>query len=85
VFGPYLIIIAMIWWTRRARRMRRQQLEKWEKEHEKADGEKPKEASKVPSLASAMGKDDESFVCSECGADVPADAAVCPKCGEKFD
>ncbi len=85
VFGPYLIIIGMIWWTRRARRMRKQQLEKWEKEHEKADGEKPKEASKVPSLASAMGKEDESFVCSECGADVPADATVCPKCGEKFD
>jgi ribosomal protein L40E len=85
VFGPYLIIIGMIWWTRRARRMRKEQLEKWEKEHEKADGEKPKDASKVPSLASAMGKDDESFVCSECGADVPSDATVCPKCGEKFD
>jgi ribosomal protein L40E len=28
---------------------------------------------------------EEGFVCSECGADVPADAKKCPKCGEKFD
>jgi ribosomal protein L40E len=85
VFGPYLIIIAMIWWTRRARRMRKEQLAKWEKEREKDDAQKPKEASKVPSLATAMGKDEDTFVCSECGADVPSDATVCPKCGEKFD
>ncbi len=25
------------------------------------------------------------FQCSECGAEVPADAVVCPKCGAKFD
>jgi ribosomal protein L40E len=85
VFGPYAIVLGMIWWTRRARRMRQKQLEKWEQEHAKADEEKPKEVSKVPSLATAMGKEDDSFVCSECGADVPADAQVCPKCGEKFE
>jgi ribosomal protein L40E len=28
---------------------------------------------------------EEGFVCSECGADVPAEAKACPKCGEKFD
>lgn len=28
---------------------------------------------------------DEKFVCSECGAEVPADADKCPGCGEKFD
>jgi ribosomal protein L40E len=27
----------------------------------------------------------EKFVCSECGADVPADAGRCPQCGESFD
>jgi len=85
VFGPYAILVAMIWWTRRARRMRVEQLEKWEKERAKEEAEKPKEASKVPSLDAAMGKVEEGFVCSECGADVPADAQVCPKCGEKFE
>jgi ribosomal protein L40E len=86
VFGPYAIILGMIWWTRRARRMRRQQMEKWEAERTKLDEAKPKDVSKVPSLSSAMGKGTEdTFVCSECGADVPADATVCPKCGEKFE
>ncbi|MEM0448546.1 MAG: hypothetical protein QW520_01825 [Methanomassiliicoccales archaeon] len=27
----------------------------------------------------------EKFVCSECGADVPAEAQECPQCGEKFE
>jgi ribosomal protein L40E len=85
VYTPFAIIAAMIWWTRRARRMRKEQLDKWEKEHEKEDAAKPKVTSKVPSMASAMGKEEDTFVCSECGADVPADAEVCPKCGEKFD
>jgi len=85
VFGPYAIILGMIWWTRRARRMREKQVEKWQKEQAKEDGAKPKSVSKVPSLDAAMGKVEEGFVCSECGADVPADATVCPKCGEKFD
>ena len=86
VFGPYAIICGMIWWTRRARRMREKQIEKWQAEHAKEEAEKPKtRTSKVPSLDATMGKVEEGFVCSECGADVPADATVCPKCGEKFD
>jgi len=84
-FGPYAMVSGMIWWTRRARRMREKQVEKWQAEHAKEDAEKPKSPSKVPSLDAAMGKVDEGFVCSECGSDVPADATVCPKCGEKFD
>ncbi|MCG7840286.1 MAG: hypothetical protein MIO87_00080 [Methanomassiliicoccales archaeon] len=28
---------------------------------------------------------DEKFVCSDCGADVPADSDKCPGCGAKFD
>ena len=90
-FPMYAIMVFMIWWTRRARRMRLQQVEKWEAEsrkkleEEKAKGQK--DETKVPSLAKAMGLEAESdtFVCSECGADVPGDATVCPKCGEKFD
>ena len=27
----------------------------------------------------------ETFECSECGAEVPANATRCPKCGAKFD
>lgn len=85
VFAPYAIILGMIWWTRRARRMREKQIEKWQAEQAELDKGKPKQVSKVPSLDAAMGKTEEGFVCSECGADVPADATVCPKCGEKFE
>jgi len=85
VFAPYAIMLGMIWWTRRARRMREKQIEKWQAEQAKEDAGKPKTVSKVQSLDAAMGKVEEGFVCSECGADVPADATVCPKCGEKFD
>ena len=85
VFAPYSIVLAMIWWTRRARRMREKQVEKWQAEQAKLDQGKPKQVSKVASRDAAMGKTEEGFVCSECGADVPADAVVCPRCGEKFE
>jgi hypothetical protein len=85
----YTLLVGMIWWTRRARRMREQQLEKWAQKQKEAEAASPKDEAKVPSLAKAMGleKDDseDTFVCSECGADVPADATKCPNCGEKFD
>ena len=82
----YALILLMIWWTRRARKMRVEAYEKAISEKEKETKDIPKEDTKVPSLAKAMGLEKgEDFVCSECGADVPAEAKVCPKCGEKFD
>lgn len=85
-FIIFALLVGMIWWTRRARRMREQQLEKWEAKRKEAEEKAPKDEAKVPSLAKAMGLEaDDTFVCSECGADVPSDASKCPKCGEKFD
>ena len=85
-FLIYFILVGMIWWTRRARRMREKQLEKWEAKRKEAEAQTPKDEAKVPSLSKAMGLEaDDTFVCSECGADVPSDAAKCPKCGEKFE
>ncbi|MGQ9587626.1 MAG: zinc ribbon domain-containing protein [Thermoplasmata archaeon] len=85
-FPIYGLILVMIWWTRKSRKMREEQIAKWEAEKEKKKVAEGKEEVKVPSLAKAMGMEkEETFVCSECGADVPADATVCPKCGEKFD
>jgi ribosomal protein L40E len=82
----YALLLLMIWWTRRARRMRIEAYDKAAAEREKETKDIPKEDTKVPSLAKAMGLEKgEDFVCSECGADVPAEAKVCPKCGEKFD
>ncbi len=88
-FPVYALILLMIWWTRRARRMREEQYKKWEEERSKEEAKVPTEKGKVESkvnLREAMGMETGGgFVCSECGADVPADATVCPKCGEKFE
>jgi len=90
-FPVYAIILLMIWWTRRARKSREEQLKKWEAERTKEEAKMPDEKgseAKVPSLRKAMGHDEDeggSFVCSECGADVPANATRCPNCGEKFE
>jgi len=82
----YALLLLMVWWTKRARKMRVTAYEKAVSEKEKETKDIPKEDTKVPSLAKAMGLEKgEDFVCSECGADVPAEAKVCPKCGEKFD
>lgn len=85
-FLIYALLVAMIWWTRRARRMRVKQLDTWQAKQKEAAAATPKDEAKVPSLSKAMGLEtDDSFVCSECGADVPSDATECPKCGEKFE
>lgn len=85
-FLIYTLLVGMIWWTRRARRMREKQMDKWEAKQKEAQAQAPKDDAKVPSLSRAMGLEaDDSFVCSECGTDVPADATECPKCGEKFE
>ena len=88
VYVAFLLIVGMIWWTRRARKMREQQVEKWKMEEAEKEATQPKSTQlKVPSrYRTGTGKaSGETFVCSECGADVPADATVCPSCGEKFD
>jgi len=86
VFPLYGLIVVMIWWTRRTRKMRKDQMEKWEEKRADEEAKKPKDDIKVNLQRKAMGLDDEgTFVCSECGADVPAAATKCPKCGEKFE
>jgi ribosomal protein L40E len=87
VYPLYALLLLMIWWTRRARKMRVEAYEKAVEERAREKDGIPQERAKVPSLAEAMGKETsgEGFVCSECGADVPADAKRCPKCGERFD
>jgi len=48
-----------------------------------AEAMKQREQAQKPA-APVEGKE-EKFVCSECGADVPANAGRCPQCGESFD
>ncbi len=86
-FPIFAILCGMVWWMRRARRMREDAVKKWEEKRKEVETKLPEDDSKVPSLQRAMGLEAESetFVCSDCGADVPSTAKTCPSCGEKFD
>jgi rubrerythrin len=77
----------MVWWMRRARRLREDSVKRFEEKRREVEAKVPKDDTKVPSLQRAMGLEPEpsTFVCSDCGADVPAEARKCPVCGEKFE
>jgi hypothetical protein len=86
-FPIFAILCGMVWWMRRARRMRADAAKRWEEKRKDVEAKVPKDDTKVPSLQRAMGLEPEpsTFVCSDCGADVPAEARKCPVCGEKFE
>jgi len=85
---PFFVLVGLIWWLRRMRRVREEQ---WAK----AQGKRApagRHAAKEPDLRTTteqVRKEgvpvQEGYFCTECGADVPADATSCPNCGEKFD
>ncbi len=66
----YYLLLLFSWFSDRSRK-RAEQIMK-EREETKRGGK---------SLESGR----EAFVCSECGADVPAHAGRCPQCGESFE
>ena len=86
-FPIFAILCGMVWWMRRARRLREDAVKNWESKRKDVEAKVPEDDTKVPSLQRAMGLEGESetFVCSDCGADVPSNANKCPSCGEKFD
>ena len=95
-FPIFAILCGMVWWMRRARRMREDAVKRWEAQRKEVEAKVPEDKKKIatssstsstPSLERAMGLEPEpdTFVCSDCGADVPADAKSCPVCGEKFE
>jgi len=71
----YFILLGLIYWTRSSKK-RYGQMKK-----EKEELSVPRK--KLDESEEAMME--EKFICSECGAEVPADAKVCPQCGEPFE
>lgn len=65
----YFLLLILNWWTDRSK-ARMAEVQK-----QRAGG--------LP----APGKEgqEEKFICSECGAEVPGSASKCPQCGERFD
>lgn len=57
VYPMYALMLLMIWWTRRARKMRVDAYEKAVEERAKEKEGIPQGRAKVPSLAEAMGKE----------------------------
>jgi len=51
---------------------------------EESDRRRTSSTGQKPARQGSKVKE-EKYVCSSCGASVPADATVCPSCGEKFD
>ena len=72
----FYMLILLTWW-----------MDSSKKKFEKRQAEQQKNAPRTPGVGAAGASKErkEKFVCSECGAEVPADADKCPQCGEKFD
>lgn len=69
----FYLLLFMTWFTDRSK--------KRAAELQQSPGAPPSGGSK----ASEAKGNEENFVCSECGAGVPADARSCPQCGEGFE
>lgn len=65
----FFLLLLMTWFTDRSRK-RAQEMQK---------------TFGMPPAAGGEKANEERFVCSECGASVPADAKSCPQCGESFE
>jgi RNA polymerase subunit RPABC4/transcription elongation factor Spt4 len=67
----FYLLLVLTWWMDSSKKKYAAQMEK-------------QKAAVESKQKGGQGKA-EKFVCSECGTEVPADAKVCPQCGERFD
>jgi len=86
VFG-FIILLLIMRFMRRSREAKNKMMKNYQhvQREKEAEAKKTREFSrKLPGVAVGEGSEDV-FVCSECGADVPASAKFCPNCGEPFE
>jgi len=76
----YFILLGLVWWTQSSRK----KYERMQQERGKLGPPEPEEVEKVEKIGE-RARVEEKFVCSECGAEVPASAGECPQCGESFE
>jgi len=74
----FYVILLLTWWMD----SNKKKFEAMQKQRAAAAGNSP-DAPVAKEGATAVKT--EKFVCSACGAEVPAEAKECPQCGEKFD
>ncbi|HDP96172.1 MAG TPA: zinc-ribbon domain-containing protein, partial [Euryarchaeota archaeon] len=87
-FPVFLILLLFLRFMYKSQEAKRKMLESYRKKKLEDDGKggpdmgDPERSRRLSAFGDGS---DEMFVCSECGADVPATAKFCPNCGESFE
>jgi len=79
----FIVMILFLRFSLKSRQAREKMVQDYKKKKEEL--ERTKGASKGGSVKISPASTEETFVCSECGADVQASAKFCPQCGESFE
>jgi len=79
----FIVMILFLRFSSKSRQTREKMIQDYKKKKEELGT--AKQASKGGSGKIAPAGSEETFVCSECGADVQASAKFCPQCGESFE
>ena len=79
----FIVMILFLRFSSKSRQAREKMVQDYKKKKEELGS--AKQASKGASGKIAPAGSEETFVCSECGADIQASAKFCPQCGESFE
>jgi len=79
----FIVMILFLRFSSKSREAREKMRQDYKKKKEELGS--ARQASKGGSTKIAPASSEETFVCSECGADVQASAKFCPQCGESFE
>ena len=79
----FIVMILFLRFSSKSREAREKMMKDYKKKKEEIEG--AKQTSRGGSAKIAPASSEETFVCSECGADVQTSAKFCPQCGESFE
>jgi hypothetical protein len=79
----FIVMILFLRFSAKSRQAREKMIQDYKKKKEELGA--VKQTSKGGSTKISPASSEETFVCSECGADVQASAKFCPQCGESFE
>jgi len=83
-FMQYIVMLLFLRMSAKSKDTREKMLKDYQKKKELTLG-RGKDAKESPEEAAEGESKEDTFVCSECGAEVKASAKYCPNCGEPFD
>lgn len=83
-FMQFVVMLLFLRMSAKSKQAREKMMTDYRKKKDQALGQDNKEKSMSVKVEGTGDKED-TFVCSECGAEVKATAKYCPNCGEPFD